>query len=482
MDRLLQNNPNGSTLNLSDAKSKKNRQEIAHAIIDFEDAIKNMTQRKAAERQGTARTTLIYWQDRKNKIDLPEKVVGFFESPEGVDFLHRLVTSIIFVIGQLAPCGVRAMSSIFKLSRLDYFVGSSYGSMQKLNLTMEKDIITYETKERERLSINMPMKKITTCQDETFHPEPCLVAIEPVSNFILVEEYSQKRDSVSWSMAMNKGLENLSVNVNQSTSDEGTGLVSYVEKELGIHHSPDLFHVQQDLTKATAAPLNAQIRKCENAYEKSHMSTESLRKKQDDNPDHPDELDKKLEEATRTEEALLLDLENSKKRKESARSAKKAISEAYHPFDLKTGKRQEAEMISDKLEKEFAIIKEVSTEAGLSENSHKRLEKAHRVFEKMIGTIVFFWAMVKVYIKELKLSPELEIIMSDYLIPEFYLQASAKKAKTSEQRQDIFTVASELKERLEEISTWKNLDREQQKKWKRLPNNARIYSSDPALV
>ena len=34
----------------------------------------------------------------------------------------------------------------------------------------------------------MPQKEITVCQGETLHPETCLVAIEPVSNFILLEK------------------------------------------------------------------------------------------------------------------------------------------------------------------------------------------------------------------------------------------------------------------------------------------------------
>jgi hypothetical protein len=32
-----------------------------------------------------------------------------------------------------------------------------------------------------------PPGRITVCEDETFHPGVCLVAVEPASNFILVE-------------------------------------------------------------------------------------------------------------------------------------------------------------------------------------------------------------------------------------------------------------------------------------------------------
>lgn len=89
------------------------------------------------------------------------------------------------------------------------------------------------------------------------------------------------------------------------------------------------------------------------------------------------------------EATFLSHLEESKKRKETVSHAKKAISAAYHPFDLKTGKQQELEVIDNKLEEAFKTIKTISTEAGLSENSHKRLEKEYRVFEKMIATIKF---------------------------------------------------------------------------------------------
>ena len=39
----------------------------------------------------------------------------------------------------------------------------------------------------------------------------------------------------------------------QSTSDEAPGLLAYVERHLGAHHSPDLFHVQRELSKEVSA-------------------------------------------------------------------------------------------------------------------------------------------------------------------------------------------------------------------------------------
>ena len=77
------------------------------------------------------------------------------------------------------------------------------------------------------------------------------MAIEPVSNFILVEKYEENRDKQSWDKVINQAIEGMKVEVIQST--EAKALISHVNNGLGVHHSPDLFHIQRELTKATSA-------------------------------------------------------------------------------------------------------------------------------------------------------------------------------------------------------------------------------------
>jgi len=75
-------------------------------------------------------------------------------------------------------------------------------------------------------------------QDETFTGGLCLVAIEPVSNYILLEQVAEARDHDTWSEAMAGALAPLKCHVIQSTSDEAPGLLAYVEHHLGAQHSP----------------------------------------------------------------------------------------------------------------------------------------------------------------------------------------------------------------------------------------------------
>ena len=236
-------------------KLRWERVEIAQKVVDIKSILtKTGNQSEAARVAGVPRSTLQYWLNREGKTGLSPTVETFFESPTGTQFLHQLILAAQFSMSQLAGGGVDVLQTFLRLSQLDRFVASSHGILHQQNVEMEKAIKQFGQDEDARLAKLMPQKKISICQDETFHPEICLVAIEPVSNFILLEKYSDKRDAKSWSAAMKEGLKGLAVEVIQSASDEGKGLVKYVEKELNAHHSPDLFHVQQELTRDMSAP------------------------------------------------------------------------------------------------------------------------------------------------------------------------------------------------------------------------------------
>jgi hypothetical protein len=447
---------------------KRSRAEVANCIVDFKAEISRLaSQRAAAASLGIPRSTWRHWRDRQAEIALPAKTIEFFESPEGTDFLHLLMTSLLLVMAQLGNNGIRSISLVLKLCQLDHFVGSSYGSIQKSTVQMEDVIEEYGKQERESLSANMEAKAITMCGDETFHPQTCLVAIEPVSNFIMAEQYSEKRDALSWANAMSAGLADLPITIVQSTSDEGKGLLKYVKDELGAHHSPDLFHVQQDLTRATSAPLNAQVRHAETAYQASSEKTKQWVEERQQSivaeagRGRPFDYDIRIAEAKVTEADALQYLKECEERQALAKKAKKAIGVVYHPYNLKTGKPQTAKIVGAKLEKQFDIIQSVSDEAGLSENSQKQLEKAHRVFPQLTITISFFWAMVKTLLAKLGLSKELETLMREILIPSCYLQMASKKINGAKRKHKIMALAQALRDQLEANDLWQALAKNQ---------------------
>jgi len=183
-------------------------------VVAFESTAHRATsQRQFAKERGLPRTTLQYWLSRKATIDADPEVIAFFESPVGLAFLHRLVIAAQFVFAQVGPCGIRLIFQFLELSKLDRFVAASYGAQQQVSKKMEAEIGVFGGQERSRLAEGMAPKKISLCEDETFHPETCLVAIEPVSDYILVEKYAKHRDAETWNEVIKEATDSLSVEV-----------------------------------------------------------------------------------------------------------------------------------------------------------------------------------------------------------------------------------------------------------------------------
>ena len=85
-----------------------------------------------------------------------------------------------------------------ELTQLDRFVAPSYGAQYGVAMALEEAVVAFGQEEGRRLGTRMPARQIALCEDETFHPEPCLVAIEPVSDFIVLEQYVSDYTAATW--------------------------------------------------------------------------------------------------------------------------------------------------------------------------------------------------------------------------------------------------------------------------------------------
>ncbi len=222
-------------------KTRWARDDVSKKIIDFQSRKDKFSQRGFAKDNGVPRTTLQNWLNRLNRIDADPSTVSFFESPAGVNFLHILVQSLHFEFTKVGCASIRNICNFLELTQLSSFVAASYGTHQKISDQMDIVIGQFGDMERTRLSMLMPEKQITLCEDETFHPQICLVAIEPDSNYIILEKYEKDRSGTTWNQAVADAIGNLPVKVIQGTSDEGKGLIYHVTKGLSGHQFPGSF-------------------------------------------------------------------------------------------------------------------------------------------------------------------------------------------------------------------------------------------------
>jgi hypothetical protein len=200
------------------------------------------------------------WPADADRLDACPPVVAFCHSVPDLAFLHRLVIALHLVCVEIGSCGMRLVCLVLDLRGLKRFVGTSYGTQQRVNCRVEEAMVAYRREESERLACAMPAKDITVAQDETFTGGLCLVGIEARSTSMLLEQAAQARDHDPWHRLMEQALTGRNCQVMPSTRDEAPGLLASVAHHLGAHHSPDLFHVQHERSKAVSAPMAAKQR------------------------------------------------------------------------------------------------------------------------------------------------------------------------------------------------------------------------------
>ena len=434
---------------VSIGKERWERADTAKLVSAFETREQTISQRDFAKKTGVPRSTLRYWVARKNSIDADPVLIAFFESPVGIAFLHRLVTSAHVSFTKAGTASIHNVSDFLDRSGLSPFVASSYSCQRRVSEQLDENIIQYGKIEDERLGQQMPGKIITLCEDETLHPEICLVAIEPVSNFILVERYAMNREAKTWNEAVNDALGNLPLEVIQVASDEGRSLISHALKGLKVHHSPDCFHVIYEIGKGTCGALMSNVKKAEKEYEKTVKQTHDIEheKERFDGADkrprgRRPHFEKRIEQAKGQEQQAEEDLDQARLNHEIVRSAKADIGQVYHPYNLETGQKQDSETVSDLLADCFDRIHTAT--ADLTDRCKKRVDKAQRVVGGMVATISFFFQMIEIYLENMQLSNRDKHLMYNYLIPGHYLKQAAGKERDVDRKADILQKAQEL--------------------------------------
>ncbi len=398
--------------------------------------------RHFADTHNIPRATLQYWLKRRDLIPHHPEVVALFESPTGLALLHQILLALHLIIGWMGGGGIRLISTFLEMTGLDAFLAPSYGVQQGIAVTMQQALVDFAQQETNRLAKTMPHRDITVVEDETFLSSGiCLVAIEPVSGFILTETYAQSRDAQTWNETLNTATEGLDVTVVQSTADEARALGRHA-RDQGAHHSPDLFHISHEVSKAMALPLlrkeSAALRALEAAQavvDKHHQARMryEARPPRGRRPHFEARIAEAESEVARAERCVAQAHEHRLK----WRGAVQSLSVQYHPYALDSGCPQTAAQVKAMLEATFDELRELSTAAELSERSKKKLEKAARQIPAMLSTLEFFEHSVRAHVSGLELPPQHESLLFDRLVPAAYLHRVGERSRCPDQRASL---------------------------------------------
>src|SRR5215831_8618241 len=449
MGTIIQSQPRSN----DDRSPRWDRTQRAH-LFDQYLALQaqGLSLRQAAKALEVPRSTLQAWRAYQESLDEHPAVVAFFHSAPGLAFLHRLVVAIHLVCTEVGACGIRLVCLLLTLTGLDRFVAASYGTQHQVNRQVEEAIVTYRHEESARLAQDMPAKAITLAKDETFTGGLCLVAAEPKSNYIVLEQTAQGRDQDPWHALMEKALAGLNCQVIQSTSDEAPGLLAYVEPHLGAHHSPDLFHGQHELSKAVSAPMAVKQRAAEKAVTAAEEQLTRVQEHTQNNSAHPGrrgpgrprKVAPSLAQATQDVEATRQEHQRLSEQREQVTQSIRGIGHAYHFVDLERGVRRNGKLIAGDIQRHIDTIRTVTQHEQLSESCLKRLAKAERVVPKMRATIAFVSVYVRQQVRQLDLAPPASYAMHAQLIPSYYLERVAS-TRTVPQGKPLRDLAERLR-------------------------------------
>ena len=412
-------------------------------------------QRQVAADLGVARSTLQDWCKPTPISAAPAVLAAFVATPEGVRWLHRVVLAAHFAMTLQGGAGVRIVCQFLELSGLSAFVGAGYGTQQGLNAALEEAAVAVAGEQRAALAEGMAQRQVTVCEDETFHPRICLVALEPVSGFILLERYAADRTAATWTQALREALTGLAVTVIQSTSDEATALRRHAEKDFAAHHSPDLFHGQYEVSKATSLHLARQVEQSGASVAAAQARWEAERAAQQAYEDcSPRPCGRPPAFAIRIQAALteLVQLEaeqpQAQARRVEARALVRELGTLYHPYDLERGQAQPVARIAHRLADVWTRLERLAEAAELPTRARERLAKAQRLTTQLLATIAFFFATVQAKVEALDLPPTLEAALVEHWIPALYLERVAARSTRAAPRHRLRALSGELREPL----------------------------------
>ena len=456
----------------SSKTSKDYRLGSNQKVIRFEEALKETgSQRKAEKMTGIPRTTYQHLSQRQQRCQLDDTVSDFFHTPEGLAFLHRITLTAEFVITQVCGSGIGVVQTFYELAQLDQLTACSDGSLHKRLSTLERNLIDYGEQQCEKLGQTMPAKSVTCALDETFPSGICLVGIEVESNFILLERFASKRDCETWHEAMKNPLSGLPLTIIQVVSDEAKALLKYTRDILQAHHSPDVFHVQQDIIKATTPKLKAGVKSAREALQQANTRLQAVVDIENANrlngetlpPEKCLQHNQTLDKAADEQAQAIAHLVEASTRREEVSQANRGIGQDYHPIDLATGKKRTPEQLAEQLSTHFVTVNGHAEAAGVSDNSIKRLQKAQRVVDAMVLTLEFFWCWVGRHVDALNLPDDLAPLFENHLLPMAYIDVHLPKARNAEQRQQRRDLHRQLAIELNDSDAWQSTTDERKK-------------------
>ena len=214
----------------------------AKSLLIFNAIRKNGKQsiRELARRTGVSKSSVhrhLQAIDRRDRY--PES--GLWETPEGRNWLIRLVVATLFVFGLKRGVGAETLSEFFGRLHLEAHVGCSPSALRSVMHTLERIILDTAAAWEQEGVAHGEIRPIIGAVDETFLQRMMLVFMDLASGYLLMEQVAVDRTYDTWYGFINGRLKTFGIGVSYLVSDRAKALVKLAQTGLDCLSIPDVF-------------------------------------------------------------------------------------------------------------------------------------------------------------------------------------------------------------------------------------------------
>jgi DNA-binding transcriptional ArsR family regulator len=412
--------------------------------------------RRLAERTGLSKSSVHrHLQAIERRDRYPES--GLWETPEGRNWLIRLIVATLLMFGLKRGVGADTMSEFFGRLHLEAHVGCSPSALRSLMRMLEQTILeTAAAWEQQGIAYG-EIRPIIGAVDETFLQRLMLVFMDLASGYLLLEEVAVDRTYDTWHGVVKAQLKTLGVEVAYLVSDRAKALIKLAETGLDCLSIPDLFHLSHDLAKSSSLPIFRRLRQAQQALTQARERLATL---QASHPGHAQ---------TQQAQAFVVASEAEVQRWQDVRSAYRThlsnLSLILHPWCLVDATRHTSQEVEHQLHAEVAALEMVLETQGLPVKQ-TALAKVRKQLAGVSALVDLWWQRVGHDLEHMALTPRWTQWVDELLLPLMYWQDHLSRTRCLPQKAQIAQALKTIQEAFEQHPCTQRLAPEVLADWK----------------
>jgi hypothetical protein len=351
-----------------------------------------------------------------------------WETPEGRNWLIRLVVATLFMFGLKRGVGAETISEFFGHLHLEAHVGCSPSALRSVMQTLEHLILETAAVWEQQGIAHGEIRPIIGAVDETFLQRMILVFMDLASGYLLMEEMAVNRTYDTWDGLVKARLKTFGVEVSYLVSDRAKALIKLAEIGLGCLSIPDVFHLSHELAKGYALAIFGRLRQAQQALTQAGQRLALLQ------ASHPGS--DQAQQAQALVEVRKAEVQRWQAVRNAYRNHLANLSLTVHPWRLLDSTRQTSQEVEHQLQTEIAALATLIDTHGLPVKN-SALDKVRKQLPGVAALVDLWWQTVWRDLEPMALPPRWKQWVDELLLPLVYWQEQLLRTRCPRQRGTI---------------------------------------------